>query len=181
MTKPELFLFLDIDGVFMTSRTYSQKNDEGKIHTILDSDAVVNFNNFLSKVTPKYRIRVVISSTWRKYNSIDKIKQLFRTNKVNFDYSDPWGITPNFSARTVNGILQDRGYEIGTYLAERFTEGFGPDFLIFDDDSDMAGLKPAFLDHILPIQTVSEKFVHVRGRNGFSEEDTVKSLKLLHL
>jgi hypothetical protein len=133
-------LFLDIDGVLnsVQSSFYNQRRiernelrcdeDNGPLlHQHLCPISVSNLNCLLEEFPD---IRIVISSTWRKYKSVEQLKVVLRKNGLLY-VDKVIGKTPVLDGK-------ERGYEIQEWL-DKHPET--THFVILDDDSDMVHLK----------------------------------------
>lgn len=150
-------VFLDIDGV-MTSREsieyfHALNPDQERLDMLFGPAAVGHLNDLLLASGAK----VVISSTWRKYYTIDWLRCHFEDQGVLCEIID---LTPYL-------WRQKRGDEIQKWLDEHPPpEGVERPFVILDDDSDMVHLR-------------TTNFVKVGNRTGLRRRDVEKALKIL--
>lgn len=134
-------LFLDIDGVLNSGRWFHETVDQRKYsleigesmmarHPI-DAEAVVRLNRICSATGAK----VVISSTWRKFDDSYELEQVLR----HYGFTGVVvGATPVLDTRTcVAGRTIHRGYEIENWLSGLY--GHVQQYCILDDDDDMLG------------------------------------------
>lgn len=111
-------LFLDIDGVM---------NSEQSIHYYSGDDKFCPIAHHNLKIFCKEMpdLKIVISSSWRQFYSLDELKKMFY---------------PDIAERiisTTEAFSNIRGHEIAKWLKDNPTESFA----ILDDDEDMAELK----------------------------------------
>jgi hypothetical protein len=120
-------IFLDIDGV-LNHELFYEKRQEDNANFIklpkelrdIDFDKIILLNNLCKTTNSK----VVISSTWRKGNSLEKLQQMFKNVGATFEIIDK---TPTSN----HGV---RGVEI-----LEWTKSHSADFnnyVILDDNSD---------------------------------------------
>ncbi len=150
-------IFLDIDGCLNSVSSFIYNNrlrllglSDTFSHETLCPIACSNLQYILEECTD---VQLVISSTWRKYNTIDELKEKLAACNVCSDRII--GVTPIDMDRY-------RGTEIKEYV-----DGH-PEikaFVILDDDSDM---KP-YLDML----------VKVDSRNGLTFTDSEKVIEKL--
>lgn len=135
-------LFLDIDGVLNSRKTFSEKklkaseaieNDESlsmdariRAHylSMLDPELIENLNVFLDKTA----CHVVLSSAWRIMHGVSGMNELLKTQ----------GFRHIVTASTpcIDEGWSVRGNEIQAWLNENRKYDFKR-YVIFDDDSDM--------------------------------------------
>jgi hypothetical protein len=154
MSNPTIFL--DIDGV-LNSLEYAilrmEKLQESRIYGI-DPYAIERFQHIFT-IIPEAEI--VISSTWRKYYTIEELRDEFVN--VGFKYPEKIvGYTPNlFHDRT-----KYRGHEIQQYCEEHNIENY----VIIDDSTDM-----------LPKQ--KKHFVNTHNASGLTFDDVIEVIHKL--
>lgn len=150
-------IFLDIDGVLnsVSSFIYNNRlNLLGLTKTFsYESMCPIACSNLQYVLEECPDTKLVISSTWRKYNTLEELKDKFQKNLISSDRVI--GVTP---------VDQDgyRGTEIQSYL------DCNPEvttFVILDDDQDM---KPYM-----------NKLVRVDSKNGFTFIDAEKLIQKL--
>lgn len=127
-------LFLDLDGVLRSNQSgILNWRKKGNKLFVLDEVCCSNLQAIL-EVVPD--LKIVISSTWRKVESIDFVKYVLR--KYGVDSSRVIGHTPiHFGDR-------GRGHEIQEWFddwKEEHPEDPIEKFVIVDDDSDMYHLR----------------------------------------
>lgn len=144
--KIEKIIFLDFDGVIVTqSSRFNSFDPECMKH--------------LKFIIDKTNAFIVISSTWRKFDSLIKLKQMF----------EPFGLFNRVIDITPvhNDNDWGRGKEIEAWLNLPHPLSWNINgFVIIDDDTDME----PFMDHL--VQTDS----HV----GLQEKDIEKCVKILN-
>lgn len=162
MTQQKI-LFLDIDGV-LNSERYIKRIGElfDNPDYQIDPEAV----SILNKLISICKVDIVLSSTWRLAFSshpspIEAVQKMLEhygiTGKV-------VGVTPSIYTKT--GLIylsQSRSYEIQAWLDEHVEI---KDFVILDDDGDMADLK--------------EHLVQTKFEDGIQEIHIVKALRILN-
>jgi hypothetical protein len=154
-------LFLDIDGVLNSSDWFRGRKQrllcdpmpDYDLHQI-DGDAVLLLNEILTKTGCK----VVISSTWRKYSTMEYIIELLVKKGLFSKLKDRFiGMTP------VHRIERpQRGNEIQDYLDCNWPRD--TKIVIVDDDSDMVHLK--------------NRLVLTNGEHGLTKQDVDKIIKM---
>lgn len=137
-------LFLDIDGVLnseQSSLMYWRQNGKECLFVNENHFCLVSCSNLLSIIEECPDVRIVISSSWRVYHTLDEIRGFFE--KFGLDPKLVIGETPDSS--------QARGLEIQQWLDENAPI---EDFIIVDDEADMVHL--------------ADKFVQTDGRLGLT-------------
>jgi len=134
-------VFLDIDGVL--------NNPNTRRGSILSLDPVCIAN--LNRITRETGARIVVSSTWRRFDGINDI--LGHRGII----AEIIGITPDLD--------RDRGSEIAEWLrySTRFFDVSG--VVILDDDNDMGRLS----DHLVQTDPVI----------GLSDADADRAVQIL--
>lgn len=121
-----MLIFLDIDGV-LNSTHYSLSNRSGKSKIRwIDPNAVEILNDIIFHT----QAEVVLSSTWRKMYSIEKMREMMR--EVWFI----WEIISYTPVLKANHRVH-RWAEIEQWLFENWYESIFRRYVILDDDSDM--------------------------------------------
>lgn len=83
------YIFLDIDGVLVTSNQYYSKKLYSKYNCCrFDKKCVSVFNEIINEFNPI----IILSSDWKNHFNIDEINNIFRFNDVNTIINN---ITPN--------------------------------------------------------------------------------------
>jgi hypothetical protein len=142
-----LVLFLDIDGVLCSwqsihlfSRMAERGIISGSTYWHLCPIAISNLNNLMEEYP---QMKIVISSTRRRYNTLDELKRFF--TETGFYYSDRFiGITPkqiDGRGNAINQWIKDCGEEV-------------EEFVVIDDDS-------------FDMQPVWDHFFNIDQRVGF--------------
>lgn len=143
-------IFLDIDGV-MNHRNFFERS---RLH-YLQEFCPVSVRN-LREIIKRTDTKIVLSSTWRKNKSLEKIKELFSWYDL-----DQYiiGKTP-----VVENAI--RGLEIKEFLSISEASGFDIEsFIIFDDDDDMG----EYIDRL----------IHCVDYSGLTDERREEAISLL--
>jgi hypothetical protein len=117
-----MIIFLDIDGVVATRKSYSSYRMDrkwGVSDVPFDTVSVANLN----KITDATGAKIVISSSWRAMHKLDELKQIFLNEGITGEII---GITPD-SKYSVS-----RGKEIHTWLNDKWSSV--ESFVILDDE-----------------------------------------------
>lgn len=138
-------LFLDFDGVLNSLGWYRSRTrpsnptiEEHHLNEI-DPSAVAQ----LDRIIRETECCVVISSTWRRGNSLGYLLRLLVKRGLSKDHWGNFiGLTPVLDGKTESGLYTSpvRGTEIQSWLdshSEKFEK-----IAILDDDDDMAHLLP---------------------------------------
>ena len=150
-------IFLDFDGVLNSHQSaqwyFDQDKKEVWTEYLGSADkelvgyekrlcfyACLNLKTILDEYPD---VRIVVSSTWRRGRSVEKLTEILRYHKV--------FIEDKVISRTPI-LNKERGYEIQQWLEENPTI---EDFVILDDDSDMV----SYLD--------TPHFIQTDGKVGF--------------
>ena len=124
-------VFLDIDGVFTSSRVHYAHAASYEMWHRFDPVAV----DFMNKIHERYPVEFVLMSTWKNYIDVNShmIEHWFRAAFGNSgfrgQFATPWKTDPD------NLALQkkwDRGDEVREYLDTYATDV--KDFILFDDN-----------------------------------------------
>ena len=117
MSKPILYIFLDVDGVLNNTAAFSLSNDR---MLALSEECLFNYQYLVDKLRQKYEVRVILSSTWR-FNKIgfDKLKQ----------YEDKYDALKLYDSTPISHDHREK--EIKRYCDENKIEY--KDILIIDD------------------------------------------------
>lgn len=144
-----IILFLDLDGVLIT--TASWKADE------IDSDGYSKFSPKLvmnlNKLLHTENFEIWLSSSRRLNKSLEELNEIFKTRNISKSIK---GLLPYFPP------LKNRKEEIERFVKENKIE----DYLILDDDKSLNGL---------PIP-MKEKLVLTQYMKGFNEEKLSEAL-----
>ena len=139
-------LFLDIDGC-LNSTASARKNN--KSYDILIPEALAYIQSLHSQ-----GIKIVVSSTWRKYNTIKELEDILKV--------PVYSITPDFSRNN-----KCRGDEIEHWISQRNSIEV-IEYCILDDDRDMLESQEPF-------------FVWTDRSVGMTEGDYEKVKKILDI
>lgn len=152
-------IFLDIDGVLnhISFSIYRNRLSEkyNSPFDYLDMEPIA-CSNLQLLLEADSQIRIVISSSWRKFHSLDDLRRMLTEQKI--DGSRVIDKTPS---NKEHGLM--RGHEIQTWLNEHPEI---KDYAIIDDDGDM-----------LPEQKAN--FVQTDVRVGFSLINAEKVAEIL--
>jgi hypothetical protein len=107
----------------------------------------------INKLIEKYKLKVIITSSWRIIRGLDRLKQMWKDRKMS---GDIFGITP--SLPTI------RGTEIQSFIKKHNIKKY----IIIDDDSDMLKNQKPF-------------FIKCSWRNGFTEKEYKKAINILNM
>lgn len=148
-------IFLDIDGVLVSvgsmihnNRLYLAGLSTDDSHKAIDPVAMSNLHYILEEVPV---VEVVVSSSWRKYCSLEDLQEMFDTYHIPGSFIV--GTTPVLDK-------QPRGHEIGLYLKH---DPEITNFVIIDDDKDL--------------EPYMDRLVQVDGRNGLTFLDAEKVIE----
>lgn len=126
-------VFLDIDGVFTSSRVHYAHNATYDMWHRFDPVAV----DFMNKIHDRYDVEFVLMSTWKNYLKHDDhniehwIRSAFANSGFRGNFANPWKTDPNES--WVNKPSHyDRAQEVKEYLEEYGSDV--KDFIMFDDN-----------------------------------------------
>jgi len=125
-------VFLDIDGVFTSSRVHTAHNAHGNPMWQRFDPVAVDFMNYIHDTYP---VEFVLMSTWKNHLKSDDtmiehwVRSAFANSGFRGLIAKPWKTDPdNFAVMK----RWDRGNEVKDYL-----ENFGADvedFILFDDN-----------------------------------------------
>lgn len=129
-------IFLDIDGVLNSMNGLIKRGGQSLMDLYVEHIAILREILYITDA------RIVISSTWRKGRTVEQLKQLF----YNYELPSKYIIdkTPSLKGKeiVINGKTYSdtkRGHEIEKWLEDN-KELDIEEFVILDDDSDMANL-----------------------------------------
>ena len=126
-------IFLDIDGVFTSTRVHTAHNADYDIWHRFDPVAV----DFMNKIHDTYDVAFVLISTWKNSLVTDNnmishwVKAAFANSGFRGSFSSLWKTDPDNLKFGKQGVY-NRAHEIRDYL-----DTYGPnvkDYLIFDDN-----------------------------------------------
>jgi len=126
-------VFLDIDGVFTSSRVHYAHDAAYKMWHRFDPVAV----DFMNRIHDRYPVEFVLMSTWKNYldasdtNIQHWIFSAFGNSGFRGRFADPWKTDPKES--WVNNPGMDRGDEVRMYLDDYGADV--KDFILFDDNA----------------------------------------------
>ena len=126
-------VFLDIDGVFTSSRVhYAHAATYGMWHRF-DPVAV----DFMNRIHDRYPAEFVIMSTWKKFIDVKStqiehwVRAAFGNSGFRGEFATPWKTDPDEQSIHRRGF--DRGDEVREYLDTHATDV--RDFILFDDNA----------------------------------------------
>lgn len=131
MVHRKYLVFLDVDGVFTSSRVHMAHNASYDMWHRFDPVAV----DFMNTIHDAHPVEFVIMSTWKTNLSLNSmmtehwVRAAFGNSGFRGNLANPWKTNPDNLPRLAN----DRGGEVRDYL-----ETFGTDvedFVLFDDDA----------------------------------------------
>ncbi|MBA9087292.1 phosphotransacetylase [Fontibacillus solani] len=114
-------IFLDIDGVIVTSRHFIQS----KQYFGLEFDPVCAY--FLKDILKRTDAQIVVSSSWREGRTLKQIQSIFESNGIN----EVIGITPVLEEENREQEIQEFINSVGNVEC----------FVIIDDEEEMNQLK----------------------------------------
>ena len=146
-------IFLDIDGVLVTRNSikyqYLNFPDDTNIH--FSKKAVINLNKLIRLTKAK----IVISSTWRLFHSLEKLQSIFEEQKIKGEIIS----TTSVEKASIEEDIP-RGQKIADWLSENTNI---EKYVIIDDD-----VKADF------IQSHPFNCVETSYKRGFSPDDRFK-------
>lgn len=129
-------LFLDFDGVLNSQQFYESRVNRA---SELDYNAVANLNAIIKATN----CDVVISSTWRKFYSLEELRDVLVDYGLFPDFANKIiGVTPNLESKKEDSKLWmsvPRGEEIKAYLESINFQG---NYVCLDDDVDFLPGQP---------------------------------------
>jgi len=126
-------VFLDIDGVFTSSRVHYAHNAVYDMWQRFDPVAI----DFMNKIHDRYPVEFVLISTWKNHLQNDDgniehwIRSAFANSGFRGDFAEMWKTDPD-NLWVNKPSPYDRSHEIRDYLEE-----YGQDikdYIIFDDN-----------------------------------------------
>ena len=117
MSKPVLYIFLDVDGVLNNIAAFELSDDK---MLALSEECLFNYQYLVDKLRQKYEVKVILSSTWR-YSEIgfNKLKE----------YEDKYDALKLYDSTPISHDHREK--EIKRYCDENKIEY--KDILIIDD------------------------------------------------
>jgi hypothetical protein len=126
-------VFLDIDGVFTSSRVHYAHAASYEMWHRFDPVAV----DFMNKIYDRYAVEFVLMSTWKNYidatsNQVEHwVRAAFGNSGFRGQLATPWKTDPKETWINHPGLR--RGDEVRNYLQEYATDV--KDFILFDDNA----------------------------------------------
>ena len=127
-------VFLDIDGVFTSSRVHYAHAAAYEMWHRFDPVAV----DFMNKIHDRYPVEFVIMSTWKNYldaksNMLEHwVRAAFGNSGFRGQLASPWKTDPDNVIWQRKG-LNDRAHEVREYL-ELYGQDI-KDYILFDDNA----------------------------------------------
>lgn len=153
LDKP--FCMLDLDGVLNSANYFQHRSDQddvGRPDNQIDPAAVKYLNEIADW-------NFVLSSTWRKFHSIDEMNKMLQSRGFKGTIIDK---TPVLETP---GSL--RGNEIYEWIRKNIPDSWDfKNYVIFDDDSDM-------------LYWQQNNFIHIDGHFGLSPNHVYKAKRML--
>jgi hypothetical protein len=124
-------VFLDIDGVFTSSRVHYAHNGSYDMWARFDPIAV----DFMNKIHDRYPVEFVIMSTWKNFidsksmQSEHWVQSAFANSGFRGKFASPWKTDPD--EEWIKQTM-DRGEEVLRYLNTYGSDV--EDFILFDDN-----------------------------------------------
>lgn len=95
MSKPVLYIFLDVDGVLNNIAAFELSDDK---MLALSEECLFNYQYLVDKLRQKYEVKVILSSTWRfNKKGFDKLKEyedkynalkLYDSTPISYDHRE---------------------------------------------------------------------------------------------
>jgi hypothetical protein len=132
MVNSKYLVFLDIDGVFTSSRVNFAHNATYDMWHRFDPVAI----DFMNKIHDKHSVEFVLMSTWKNFldvssNSVEHwVRAAFGNSGFRGKIADVWKTDPKESWINHPGL--QRGDEVRMYLEDYGSEV--EDFILFDDN-----------------------------------------------
>lgn len=126
-------VFLDIDGVFTSSRVHYAHAASYDMWHRFDPVAV----DFMNRIHDRYEVEFVLISTWKNYIDVKSnqmehwVRAAFGNSGFRGQFAAPWKTDPE-ETWINKGHRYTRAYEIKDYLAGYATDI--DDYIIFDDN-----------------------------------------------
>lgn len=133
-------IFLDIDGVLNNQLWYGSDKHKALPQSSKIEWKISQFDptsmKFLKSLLIDTKAEIVISSSWRKSNSLENLRTLFEPFGI--PKEKIIGLTPIINYSKNFGSVP-RGCEIKSWLDKRYTDSQRGEYqyVILDDDSDM--------------------------------------------
>lgn len=144
-------IFLDIDGVLITTPPWKSDLIAEDGYSLFDTQCVTNLNQLLNAV----ECRIILSSSRRKKLSLQRANEIFKNRGI---------------AIPIFAMLPDYGNISRKSEYMQFIQDHGDmQFLIVDDDKSLLDLDKAF-HAVIPSPLA-----------GFSKEDLIKALNLIEI
>lgn len=172
--KPNKLIFLDIDGVMNSEKSFRDIDKVSKIpevkklfphlrcfcSEIFGYDAIY----YIDKLCKETGARIVISSTWRLGYTVKQLGRIFLYNGSSSDFI----VGKTGRRHFIDGSVSFRDEEILTYLEENYSkeEYSKLKYVVIDDDT-------------YDLRRVENHLITVDNKIGFSKKDYDKAYKIL--
>lgn len=126
-------VFLDIDGVFTSSRVQCAHNATNIMWHRFDPVAI----DFMNKIHDNYAVEFVLMSTWKNYLDVNNtmiehwVTSAFGNSGFRGTLAQPWKTDPDNTIWQRKGA-NDRAHEVKEYLERYGTDV--EDYILFDDN-----------------------------------------------
>lgn len=126
-------VFLDVDGVFTSSRVHYAHNASYEMWHRFDPVAV----DFMNRIHDRYPVEFVLMSTWKNYIDVKShmmehwVRAAFGNSGFRGQLATPWKTDPD--ELWINRKNFDRGDEVKEYLNVYGQDA--EDFILFDDNT----------------------------------------------
>lgn len=158
-------IFLDVDGVLNSEELchqWKEKGEKGYGGFFEEGDVATDENvkwgqnmvDNLKRIVDSTGAKIVISSTWRKFFSVEKFQEMFRV----YGWEDAPVIDKTQLTRS------SRGWEVNTWLNKNLRV---KDYVIIDDYPDFYASQLS-------------RFVETNPDVGLTSEDADKAIKILN-
>lgn len=118
-------IFLDIDGVLNHQQYWIENPNRYSIPQSVSDDLDPKSIEILNNIVERTKASIVVSSTWRKIHSIEKISEMLKSKGYKYNnIIDKTPVLPSI-----------RGKEIDEYLESK--KGLVESYLIIDDEDDI--------------------------------------------
>jgi hypothetical protein len=131
-TSRKYLVFLDIDGVFTSSRVHYAHNGSYRMWSKFDQNAI----DFMNKIHDRYPVEFVIMSTWKNFIDAKSFQiehwiwSAFSNSGFRGKLASPWKTDPD--ELWINKKGMDRADEVLEYLNTYGTDI--EDYILFDDN-----------------------------------------------
>ncbi len=167
-------IFLDIDGVLNSGKSFSDKNYNHHASLGIGEEYhsfYPEYKQRLNKLIETYDAKIVISSTWRKYYGLSGMASIWENEKMSGEIIGVTGVSScGFRGLEIDKWIDDNlGYIVTIHqdvMKINCDKVDLSNYLIIDDDSDMTYYQ-------------RYNFCHTRFATGFDEISYEKSNEIL--